>query len=47
MKKPRYNLTKENCHCCHSPLQRDMVNGTEKCAHHTVLSVMSVSQFRL
>ncbi len=37
MKKPRYDLTKKNCHACGSPLQRDMKSGTEKCAHHTCL----------
>ncbi len=37
MKKPRYDLTKEKCHCCGSALQRDMINGTEKCSHHTCL----------
>jgi len=35
MKKPKLDLSKENCHCCGNPLVRDMKNLTEKCIHYS------------
>lgn len=35
MKKPKPDLSRENCHCCGNPLKKDVKNLKEKCVHYS------------